>query len=217
MELKEQVISKIEELGLNNQPLADIIKILSAKLKVTTYDIKNAINFLIEDGDLILGGKQKIVVTKFTSFVKGKFMSANGNYGFIRFNDGSEDVFVNNQNVNGARNGDTVLVKVLNNNPNRKEAQVISICKRGTTKVVGTLHINKNGVGFVVADDNKIGDVFIPAKNLFNGEDGHKVVVEITEYNSGKNLVGKVTEDLGKSGNKEVDMLSIIRKYGLFT
>ena len=127
MELKEQVISKIEELGLNNQPLADIIKILSAKLKVTTYDIKNAINFLIEDGDLILGGKQKIVVTKFTSFVKGKFMSANGNYGFIRFNDGSEDVFVNNQNVNGARNGDTVLVKVLNNNPNRKEAQVISV------------------------------------------------------------------------------------------
>ena len=217
MELNQNVISKIEELGLNNQPLVDIVKILSSKLNVNANDIKGAIKELIEDGQLILGGKQKLVLTKFTSFVKGKFIATSNGYGFFKFDEeGKQDLFINTENVNGARNGDTVLVKVLNSNPSRTEAQVISVCKRGITKVVGTLHISKNGIGFVVVeDDNRIGDIFIPAKNLFNGEDGHKVVVEITEYNSGKNLVGRVVEDLGKKGDKTVDMLAIIRKYGI--
>ena len=100
MELKEKVISKIEELGLNNQPIGDLIKILSAKLNEDSYNIKLAINALIEDGDLILGGKQKIVLTKFTSFVKGKFLSSANGYGFIRFDNQTEDVFVNIQNIN---------------------------------------------------------------------------------------------------------------------
>ena len=56
------------------------------------------------------------------------------------------------------------------------------IAERGTTKVVGTFQDNK-GFGFVIPDDKKIPmDIFIAKGDTLGAIDGHKVVVEITEW-----------------------------------
>ena len=222
MDINQKIIEKIEELNLHNQPLNEAIKKLSLELKTNPYTISQQISSLVQEGEVIIGGKNKLVLTKLTNFKKGRFIATTKGYGFFEFEEeGHEDLFVSKENMNGARHSDIVLVKVLapqdKGEVKRNEAQIVSICKRGVTKVVGTFYVNaKNNCGFVVSeDDSRIGDVFIPGKHMLNAKNNHKVVCEITEYNSGKNMVGKIIEVLGKKGDKAVDLYAILRKYDI--
>ena len=66
----------------------------------------------------------------------------------------------------------------------RREGTIIAIAERKTTKVVGTYQDNK-GFGFVIPDDKKLPmDIFIGKGDSLDAVDGHKVVVEITDWPS---------------------------------
>ena len=60
--------------------------------------------------------------------------------------------------------------------------QLRQVAERKTTKVVGMYQDNK-GFGFVIPDDKKLPmDVFIGKGDSLDAVDGHKVVVEITDW-----------------------------------
>lgn len=64
----------------------------------------------------------------------------------------------------------------------RKEGKVLHVLERGMKQVVCTYQLNKN-FGFAVPDNPKFGsDIFIPLERSKGAVNGHKVVVEITQY-----------------------------------
>lgn len=71
--------------------------------------------------------------------------------------------------------------------------------------------------GFAVPDNPKFGsDIFIPQERSKGAVSGHKVVVEITSYGKkDRKPEGKVVEILGHINDPGVDILSIVRAYGL--
>lgn len=85
--------------------------------------------------------------------------------------------------------------------------------------VVGTYERSKNHYGFVIPDDSKLShDIFIPVERSMGAVDGHKVVVEITDFGSKlKSPEGRITEILGYENDPGVDVLSIIKGYDLPT
>ena len=89
-----------------------------------------------------------------------------------------------------------------------REGTIIKITERGITKVVGTFQDNK-GFGFVIPDDKKVPmDVFIAKGDTLGAIEGHKVVVEITEWpNERKSATGIVTQILGHKNDPGVDIL----------
>ena len=128
-----------------------------------------------------------------------------------------DDIFIPPHEVNGAMNGDIVLVRVSNDTSgDRREGTIIRIAERKTTKVVGTYQDNK-GFGFVIPDDKKLPmDIFIAKGDSLDAVDGHKVVVEITDWPSDlKSATGMVTQILGHKNDPGVDILSIIYKHGI--
>ena len=82
--------------------------------------------------------------------------------------------------------------------------------------VVGTFQYNKS-FGFVVPDDKSLGtDIFIPKSGFGKARHNHKVLVKITKFpKKGKKAEGKVIEVIGGANQAGVDMLSIIKEYGL--
>jgi ribonuclease R len=59
-------------------------------------------------------------------------------------------------------------------------------------------------------------DIFIPEGKDMGAVTGHKVVVKLTSYGSGrKNPEGQVVEILGHTNDPGVDILSIVKAYGL--
>ena len=59
-------------------------------------------------------------------------------------------------------------------------------------------------------------DIFIAKGDALDAVDGHKVVVEITEWPSEiKSATGMVTQILGHKNDPGVDIISIIHKHGI--
>lgn len=98
----------------------------------------------------------------------------------------------------------------------RQEAQVVKILERGMKQIVGT-YDHAGNFGFVIPDNNKIcTDIFVAKEHSKGAVTGHKVVVELISYGDDRHRPeGVVTEILGHANDPGVDILSIVRAYGL--
>lgn len=196
------------------------IKELSIVLGVSKQDRPVLERILTE-----LMGEGKIEITKRGKYQKsqvkllvGTFTSHPKGFGFVTIEDMDEDVFIPADKTLDAMNKDAVEIQVISGKAPGKRAEgvVTKIVERGMKTVVGTYESSKN-FGFVVSDDPKFSkDIFIPLERSKGAVAGHKVVVEITNYGkNGKNPEGKVIEILGHINDPGVDIISLVRAYGL--
>jgi len=127
------------------------------------------------------------------------------------------DAFIPTINLNRGLDGDTVKVYVYRRRNNDKfEGEVIEIIKRAKTEFVGVLQMSKN-FGFVIPDNNKMyADIFISKQNINGANDGDKVLAAITDWpENSKNPFGKILTALGKPGEHDTEIHSILLEYGL--
>ena len=174
---------------------------------------------LLQEGAISLSKRGKYQIPKVVT-IAGEYAASGHGYGFVRMEGETEDYFISEKNVNGAMHGDTVLIEPIDRfapKGKSKEAVIIDIIKRATDTIVGTYDAAKNQYGFVIPDNNKFDqDIFIPIGSSMGAVDGHKVVVKIVDYGSKtRSPEGKVTEILGHAGDPGVDVLAILKAYGV--
>ncbi|WP_203334284.1 ribonuclease R [Planococcus beigongshangi] len=173
---------------------------------------------LEEKGLLVRSRANRYGVPERMNLMSGKFIGHPRGFGFVAYDEaGQDDIFIPPTEVNGAINGDRVMVRIAESSGgDRREGAIIRILERGTTQVVGTFQDNR-GFGFVVSDDKKMNmDIFIAKDDTLGAIDGHKVVVEITGWPEGrKSATGMVKQILGHKNDPGVDILSIIHKHGI--
>ena len=171
---------------------------------------------LLKEGRIMLTKKGRYQLCD-EELITGTFISNAKGFGFVEVEGRTEDYFVPEEKVHGAFHKDLVTVRILpKKGGKRTEVEIVSILKRGITQVVGTYEKSKN-FGFVIPDNSKMSeDIFVPKERSKGAVDGHKVVVEITDYgNDRKSPEGKVVEILGHINDPGVDIMSIIRAYEL--
>lgn len=155
-----------------------------------------------------------------SDLVKGTLSQHKKGFAFLRPEDDTiEDIFIPPNQINKAMDGDEVLVEVVPSRGDHKgkiEGRVKAITTRNITQVVGTYTEAKH-FGFVLPDDKRITqDIFIPKGKNLGAIEGHKVLVEITEYTDGThNPEGHVKAILGHKNDPGVDILSIIYQHGI--
>lgn len=156
-------------------------------------------------------GEAKRIVGTYTAHARG--------FGFVTVEGEAEDIFISEDDANGAFHNDQVEV-VIKASPQgkRKEGKITKILSHGTTTLVGYFQKNKS-FGFVIPDNQRFAqDVFVPLERSKGAVTGHKVVVELTKYgDSNKKPEGKVIEILGHVNDPGVDIMSIVKGYDLPT
>lgn len=136
-------------------------------------------------------------------------------FAFFVCDDGGDDLFIPANALNGAMHGDRVEVAVTSHERGAGEARVVSVLERGFTTVVGTYEQGR-GYGFVTPDNPRISrDIYIPSTGSMGASAGQKVVCVIDEYPLDKKPIGHIEEVLGNPDDRGVDILSVIRSYGL--
>lgn len=152
------------------------------------------------------------------NLLRGRFIGHAKGFGFVTpEEEGMDDIFIPPHDINGAINGDTVLIRVMKETSgDRREGTIIKIIERGKTTFVGTFQANR-GFGFVIPDDKKLNmDIFVAKDDTLGAVDGHKVVVEITDWPDDiKSATGVITKILGHKNDPGVDILSIIYKHDI--
>lgn len=180
--------------------------------------LKSALDGLVEEG--------KIYVTKKGKYAKGEakhlvgmFQANARGFGFVIQEGVEEDVFISEENINGAFQGDQVEF-IITKEPEgkRKEGKIIKILSHGTEKLVGIYEKCKS-FGFVRPDNHRIlKDIYIPLGKDKGAMTGHKVVVELISYGGEHTKPeGKVVEILGHVNDPGTDILSIVKGYDLPT
>ena len=171
-----------------------------------------------------LEAEGKVHVTQKGKYIKGEAKHLRGifqanarGFGFVTVEGEPEDIFIGEEDMGGAMQGDEVEVAITKApEGRRREGKILKIVNRGTQRLIGYYQSRKN-FGFVVPDNERIlQDIFVPAEQSKGAVTGHKVVVELTSYGGErKKPEGRIVEILGHANDPGVDILSIVKAYDL--
>jgi len=130
----------------------------------------------------------------------------------------NEDIFVHVKNVKNALQGDTVIIVPFKFKGKKLEGAVVKVLERSRTEFVGTFqYVKTKDIGFVIFDKKMMNtDIFISKHNFGGAKEGDKVVVKMLGWDEkSKNPEGKIIKVLGKPGEHETEIHSIITEHGL--
>lgn len=218
MSIRERIIEYMEE--EKYKPM--LKEELAIKFNMEREDLRKfyeVLEGLEKEGIIIKAKNDRYGLIDNDYLITGKLDAHEKGFGFLISQDKERaDIFIPAENMNGAMNGDKVIVNITRRKQGdkREEGEVLRILERSNTTIVGTFEDNKS-FGFVVPDDHKIGyDIFIPKAKTKGAKTNQKVVVEITTWpEPRRNPEGKVLEVLGYLSEKGTDILSIIRQFDL--
>ena len=179
-------------------------------------DLEEVLNELVASGKVGISKKGKYARSEVFAQT-GIFSAHHRGFGFVTIEGRDGDLFVPPDDTGDAMDGDTVQVIIdENGRGGRAEARVLKVLKHANETLIGTFEKNKS-FGFVIPDNPWITmDIFIPQGKENGAVSGHKVVVKLDTYATGnKNPEGHVQEILGHINDPGVDILSIVRAYGL--
>ncbi|MDD6517476.1 MAG: ribonuclease R [Prevotella sp.] len=219
---KKQMSASLEKLFTSQPDKALTLKDIFRTLHLDTHPLKMLAMDILEEmawDDFVT----KVSDISYQLNTKGQVQEgtfirkSNGKNSFMP-DDGGNPIFVAERNSMSALSGDRVRVSFMARRRNHiKEAQVIAILKRAKDKFVGRLRVDKD-IAFLVTPENTFAQsILIPKRKLKGGKTDDKAVVKITQWpdEEHKNIVGEVVDVLGKSGDNDVEMNTILAQYGL--
>lgn len=205
--MKERIIELLNE----NTSLT--IMEINDKLLLNTIGeyqrLQSELDELVSDGILYYSEKKKkYLLLENSHLVKGELILNDKGFGFIEIGKDIKDVYVNEKNINGAQDGDTVLFEYLNKEELKPEGKIIKVIKRNYDPLVGEVLLIDGD--YFVKPDKKGKNIYIPREYLNGAVEGHKVVVEPLKEG---NRVGKITKIIGHKNDVGVDILSFVYEY----
>lgn len=128
-----------------------------------------------------------------------------------------DDVFVPFNKLKKAFHKDTVEVYIYPRRKGKKlEGEITKIVERNKMEFVGIVDMQKTFAFIRPTDFKMYTDIFVSQDKIGKATDGDKVVVEITEWpEDADSPYGKITEVLGKPGEHDTEIHSILAEYGL--
>ena len=215
--MREEILSI-----LKNSDKALTVYDIQDKLGVNTVEgTKEVIQILHElEEEVVIyhSNKDKYMMLDNSHLRKGVMRANKKGFGFVEVDKMDEDIYVSQDNMNGAIHDDIVLVEITSKMTlDRLEGRVLKIIKRQVERYIGEINFDKKGKGHITLDDSKIKlNIEVSKENSLNAVDGHKVVVELGKrLNKNTKYEGKVVDVIGHKHDPGVDILSIIYKYNI--
>ena len=211
----------ILEVLKNSDKALDVFE-LQDSLKISTVEdttmLMEELRKLEDDVVIYHSNKDKYMMLDNSHLRKGTMRANKKGFGFVEVEGMHEDVYVSQDNMNGAIHDDIVLVEITSKmNIDRLEGRILKVIKRQVERYIGEINFDKKGKGHITLDDQKIKlNIEIPKDKAMNAVDGHKVVVQLVKkVNKNTKYEGKVVEVIGHKHDPGVDILSIIYKYNI--
>src|SRR6202171_5427965 len=213
---RERILEALTEEGVpvTEDKLAELLKVGSAEER---QGFERRVSAMERDGQIMRNRRGAILIADKAGLVKGKVIGHPDGFGFLRPEDGKEDLFLGPKQMHKALHGDVVLARVTGvDRRGRLEASIVEVLERANQKIVGRIFI-EHGVAFLIAENKRINqDILITPDSLKGAKEGQVVVAEIIEQPS-KNAepIGRVVEILGNYADPGMEIEIALRKHDL--
>ena len=138
-------------------------------------------------------------------------------FAYIKIGKDEPDIFIKGSDLGSAVDGDTVQIVIFpTRHGEHREGKVTKVIHRSRNRFVGKVELSKN-FAFVIPDARKVhGDFFIYPENINGATTGDKVIIEVTSWSENdRKAEAKVVEVLGKAGENEAEIHSIMAEFEL--
>ncbi|MBX2895187.1 MAG: ribonuclease R [Cyclobacteriaceae bacterium] len=216
--LYSSLIQFLEESNGKAYSVEQLIRKFGLKKKSLIEDLFKLLDVMVDDGTVEQLSNGHFKITKTTGTLTGVVDHVNPRFAYVNIGEeGKKDIYIRSTDLATAIHGDTVEVEVFNKRTGENpEGRVASIVKRGRNRFVGRIELSRN-FGFVVPDFKKIyQDFFIYPENLKGATANDKVLFEVVKWaDRDKSPEAKVVEILGKTGENEAEIHSIMAEFEL--
>lgn len=174
------------------------------------------LNAMSRDGQVKLDPDGNFQLLNQSNFILGRVSGHRDGYGFLIPDDGSDDVFLPEKEMQKVLHGDRVQVRMIGTDRRgRPEGSIIEVVERANTHVIGRL-LNENGAWIIVPEDKRIGRDILLGGSLGKAKSGQIVSVEMVEQPSRyAQPVGKIIEILGDIDDPGMEIEIAVRKFGV--
>ena len=213
---RELILQFIEHSG---KPLGreEISEAFSLEAEDQLEALRRRLRAMERDGQLLFNRGKKYCLVNNEDLIAGRIIGHADGFGFIKPDDGSNDLFLSPREMNPLLHNDRALVRVVGvDKKGRREGAVVDILQRNTHQVVGRLY-KDDGFTYVVPDNKNIAQTILIKKDgISNAKQGQIVVAEIVEQPTKlRQPIGIIIDVMGEhmAPGMEIDMA--IRSYEL--
>jgi ribonuclease R len=196
---REAIIALLEERGelLKADAIAQALH-LSAPQDVEA--LTRRLSAMLRDGQLIQNRRGGHGVARRLDLIPGRVLANVEGYGFLRPEDGGEDLYLSPLEMRKVLHGDRVLASVVGmDRRGRRQGAIVEVLERRSPRLVGRV-VDENGLVLVTPDDRRLHqDVLIAPGKECGAHSGLIVVVEITDPPSAqRGPLGRIIAVLGE-------------------
>ncbi|MEQ8415056.1 MAG: ribonuclease R [Imperialibacter sp.] len=218
-QIKESVLHLFRQQSGKPWSIRQMIQTLGVRDK-KSKNLVSEVAFRLEDEGIISRNRDgRFVSQQMPSALVGVVDHVNSRFAYIICAELDDDVYVKTDDLEFAVDGDTVKFELSGKFHGKKhrEGRVTEIVQRKKDEFVGKLQLSKR-FAFVIPDNRKIhNDIFVYPEHINNATTNDKVIVKIDRWHdrTNKSPVGKVVRVLGKAGENEAEIHSIMAEFDL--
>lgn len=194
---------------------ADLARAL--KVKPAAQEVLGRrLNAMERDGQIRADVTGSYTLADQSGFITGKVSAHRDGYGFVIPDEGGDDLFLNDKEMNKVLNGDRVRARVTGTDRRgRPEGTIVEVVERANTHIIGRL-MNEGGVWIVSPEDNRISQDVLVAGGPGKAKAGQVVSVELIEQPSRfQQPTGRIAEVLGELDDPGMEIEIAVRKFGV--
>jgi len=213
---RELILQFIEHAG---KPLCreEIAAAFSLESEDQLEALRRRLRAMERDGQLLFNRGKKYCLVNNEDLIAGRIIGHADGFGFLKPDDGSDDLFLSPREMNPLLHNDRALVRVAGvDKKGRREGAVVEILQRNTHHVVGRLY-KEDGFTYVVPDNKNIAQTILLQKGgAGKAKQGQIVVAEIVEQPTKlRQPIGRVTEVMGEHMAPGMEIEMAIRSHEL--
>ncbi len=212
IEIEKQIELAEEVLSGGTRSAEELMELLSWSEETVT----TVLHVMGNEGRVFRTKKNKYALPETLGFLKGKFQGNQKGFGFFLPENGAQDIYIPADMTANALHGDTVLARLTN--ADKREGEIVRVLIHANDTLVGKFELDGEA-SYIVPDDSRISmDIYVPSDKRGGAQDGDKVFAHVFQWGrAGRNPQGEVTEILGKPGDPETDIQSILKSKRLRT
>ncbi|MBR3490450.1 MAG: RNB domain-containing ribonuclease, partial [Bacilli bacterium] len=198
--------------ALSSIELLEALNMSEVSELTSLYEVLND----LEDEALIYKTrKDKYMLFENSHLKIGRLSVNKKGFGFVTVSGLEDDIYIDESNLNGALDGDTVIIEDIKGTGKKDEARVVKILKKSNSYVVGTYDIVNNKPSFTPDNQKLKMHIIIDKADLDDLVPGHKLRVKIEKELPNHRYLAKVDKIIGHKNDPGVDILSIVYDYGI--
>jgi len=172
---------------------------------------------MVRGGQIIMNRRNEYCLLNRVNLVAGTVIGHPDGFGFVRRDEGDEDIYLSAREMRAAFHGDRVAIRVVGQDRRgRPEGRLVEILEREVREVAGQF-IRERGVGVVIPDNPKFSHRILIARGKANdAKHGDIVVARILDYPTQvEQATGEIIQVIGQPGDKGIATDIAIHAHGI--